>query len=161
MTPGKHKICSKVYVKVRSAACSKGHCIPADTHTHIRHLHIMHQGRTCAQDIKEWQAVTLSLRSTCRNFPLHLEPGGNFLPGDSQGGEEWFVQLCYVYFQRFVLRCRLCERNFSSVFNYFFCQIILHLVHYVYRFCGLMVRVPGYRSRGPGSIPGTTRIPEK
>jgi hypothetical protein len=23
--------------------------------------------------------------------------------------------------------------------------------------CGLVVRVPGYRSRGPGSIPGTTR----
>jgi hypothetical protein len=27
--------------------------------------------------------------------------------------------------------------------------------------CSLVVRVPGYRSRGPGSIPGTTRIPEK
>jgi hypothetical protein len=26
------------------------------------------------------------------------------------------------------------------------------------RLCGLMVRVPGYRSGGPGSIPGTTRI---
>jgi hypothetical protein len=25
------------------------------------------------------------------------------------------------------------------------------------RFCGLVVRVLGYRSRGPGSIPGTTR----
>jgi hypothetical protein len=27
--------------------------------------------------------------------------------------------------------------------------------------CGLVVIVPGYRSRGPGSIPGTTRFPEK
>jgi hypothetical protein len=27
--------------------------------------------------------------------------------------------------------------------------------------CGLMVRVPGYRSRGPGSIPGTTRSSDK
>jgi hypothetical protein len=26
------------------------------------------------------------------------------------------------------------------------------------RFCGLVVRVLGYRSGGPGSIPGTTRI---
>jgi hypothetical protein len=26
-----------------------------------------------------------------------------------------------------------------------------------YRLCGLEVRVPGYISRGPGSIPGTTR----
>jgi hypothetical protein len=28
------------------------------------------------------------------------------------------------------------------------------------RFCGLVVRVPGYRSRGPGSIPGSTRFSE-
>jgi hypothetical protein len=27
--------------------------------------------------------------------------------------------------------------------------------------CGLVVRVPGYRSRGPGSIPGATRFSEK
>jgi hypothetical protein len=29
------------------------------------------------------------------------------------------------------------------------------------RLCGLVVRVPGYRSRGPGSIPRTTRFSEK
>jgi PPE-repeat protein len=28
-------------------------------------------------------------------------------------------------------------------------------------FCGLVVGVPGYRSRGLGSIPGTTRFSEK
>jgi hypothetical protein len=27
--------------------------------------------------------------------------------------------------------------------------------------CGLVVRVPDYRSRGPGSIPGPTRFSEK
>jgi hypothetical protein len=27
--------------------------------------------------------------------------------------------------------------------------------------CGLVVRVPGYRFRGPGSIPGATRFSEK
>jgi hypothetical protein len=27
--------------------------------------------------------------------------------------------------------------------------------------CGLVVSVPGYRSRGPGSIPGATRFSEK
>jgi hypothetical protein len=27
--------------------------------------------------------------------------------------------------------------------------------------CGLVVRVPGYRSRGPGSIPSTFRFLEK
>jgi hypothetical protein len=29
------------------------------------------------------------------------------------------------------------------------------------RLCGLVVRVPGYRSRAPGSIPGSTRFPAK
>jgi hypothetical protein len=29
------------------------------------------------------------------------------------------------------------------------------------RLCGPVVRVPGYRSRGPGSIPGSTRFSEK
>jgi hypothetical protein len=27
--------------------------------------------------------------------------------------------------------------------------------------CGLVARVPGYMSRGPGSIPGATRFSEK
>jgi hypothetical protein len=27
--------------------------------------------------------------------------------------------------------------------------------------CGIVVKVPGYRSRGPVSIPGTTRFSEK
>jgi hypothetical protein len=29
------------------------------------------------------------------------------------------------------------------------------------RLCGMMVRAPDYRSRGPGSIPGVTRFSEK
>jgi hypothetical protein len=29
------------------------------------------------------------------------------------------------------------------------------------RLCGLRVRDPGYRSRGPGAIPGDTRLSEK
>jgi hypothetical protein len=29
------------------------------------------------------------------------------------------------------------------------------------RLCGLAVRVPGYKSRHPGSIPGATRLSEK
>jgi hypothetical protein len=29
------------------------------------------------------------------------------------------------------------------------------------RLCELVARVPGYRSRGPGSIPGATRFSEK
>jgi hypothetical protein len=30
-------------------------------------------------------------------------------------------------------------------------------IRYMCRLCGLVVRVLGYRSGGPGSIPGTTR----
>jgi hypothetical protein len=30
-----------------------------------------------------------------------------------------------------------------------------------YRLCGLVVRVSGYRSRGPGSIPGATIFSDK
>jgi hypothetical protein len=52
-------------------------------------------------------------------------------------------------------------------------EFSLHFLHYkklgyfmnsylcVDRLCGLVVRVLGYRSGGPGSIPGTTRFSEK
>jgi hypothetical protein len=38
----------------------------------------------------------------------------------------------------------------------------LNLCHIekVDRLCGLVVIVPGYRSRGPGSIPGATELPD-
>jgi hypothetical protein len=35
------------------------------------------------------------------------------------------------------------------------------LRYHSHRLCGLVVRVLGYRSRGPGSIPGVTRFSEK
>jgi hypothetical protein len=31
------------------------------------------------------------------------------------------------------------------------------VLYYIDRLCGLVVRVLGYRSGGPGSIPGTTK----
>jgi hypothetical protein len=37
----------------------------------------------------------------------------------------------------------------------------LSLVSTIDRLCGLVLRVPGYRSRGPGSIAGATRFSEK
>jgi hypothetical protein len=37
----------------------------------------------------------------------------------------------------------------------------LNLCYIDNRFCDLVVRVLGYRSRGPGSIPGATRYSEK
>jgi hypothetical protein len=38
---------------------------------------------------------------------------------------------------------------------------ILHIPLPYYRLCGLVVRDPGYISRGPRSIPNGTRISEK
>jgi hypothetical protein len=43
-------------------------------------------------------------------------------------------------------------------------ETTLLLRHYPFildRLCGLVVRVHGYRSRGPGSVPGATRFSEK
>jgi hypothetical protein len=40
------------------------------------------------------------------------------------------------------------------------CKVVIHIVGaciVLDRLCGLVVRVIGYRSGGPGSIPGTTR----
>jgi hypothetical protein len=38
---------------------------------------------------------------------------------------------------------------------------LIFLISYCNSLCGVVVRVPGYRSRGPGSIPGATRFSEK
>jgi hypothetical protein len=46
-------------------------------------------------------------------------------------------------------------------------ELNLYIYIYVYyveeniSICGLVVRVSGYRTRGPGSIPGATRFSEK
>jgi hypothetical protein len=46
-------------------------------------------------------------------------------------------------------------------------HVLKYLAHFYFavqftdRLCGLVVRVPGYRSRGAGSIPGATRFSEK
>jgi hypothetical protein len=42
------------------------------------------------------------------------------------------------------------------------CDVYLYAVSYFSdRFCGLVVRAPGYRSRGSGSILGATRFLDK
>jgi hypothetical protein len=39
--------------------------------------------------------------------------------------------------------------------------IIMIIIIIIIHLCGLVVRVPGYRYRGPSSIPGATRFSEK
>jgi hypothetical protein len=41
------------------------------------------------------------------------------------------------------------------------CPLLEIPAHRIDRLCGLVVRVPGYRSGGPGSLPGPTRFSEK
>jgi hypothetical protein len=47
-------------------------------------------------------------------------------------------------------------RGFTLILSEIICLIINYAGLY-----GVVVRVLGYRSRGPGSIPGTTRFSEK
>jgi hypothetical protein len=48
-------------------------------------------------------------------------------------------------------------RNIGATFNYLFLKAVGFHDH----LCGLVVRVPGYRSRGLGSIYSSTRFSEK
>jgi hypothetical protein len=45
--------------------------------------------------------------------------------------------------------------------QFFLSLLLLALWPYTYRLCGLVVRVPGYRSRDPALIPGALRLSEK
>jgi hypothetical protein len=56
--------------------------------------------------------------------------------------------------------CRRAKLLNLSVLHEDAMDILLPL-HFWDRLCGLVVRVPGYRSRGPGSIPSATRFSEK
>jgi hypothetical protein len=55
-----------------------------------------------------------------------------------------------------IAQCPTVASECSSVTVFF-----LFSLNYNDRLCGLAVRVLGYRSGGPGSIPGTTRKKEK
>jgi hypothetical protein len=55
---------------------------------------------------------------------------------------------------RFKTHCRFFYFLFILFIYFFFFAICIRL-------CGLLVRVSGCRSRGPGSIPGSTRLSEK
>jgi hypothetical protein len=46
------------------------------------------------------------------------------------------------------------------LFHISFKFLLVFYIYIFYRLCGLVDRVLGYRSGGPGSIPGTTRFSE-
>jgi hypothetical protein len=77
-------------------------------------------------------------------------------------GTNW-IYICYVEERRPPLRS---SGQSSWLHNWDMC--FLWSTNWIYmcyveedRLCGLVVRVLNYRSRGPGSIPGTTRFSEK
>jgi hypothetical protein len=66
--------------------------------------------------------------------------------------------------------CATCEAAVVELGPYAFilsCNYIYITINIIYSsigkgcLCGLVVRVPAYRFRGPGSIPGATRFSEK
>jgi hypothetical protein len=56
------------------------------------------------------------------------------------------------------ISCILCSVN--NIQNTLFLFIFVFLNEIKDRLCGLVVRVPGYRSRGPGSDSGSARFSE-
>jgi hypothetical protein len=63
---------------------------------------------------------------------------------------------------RFETQARYLQIFLFALFQTFrlqwdFVNILIRRISYSYRLCGLVVRILGYRSWGPGSIPGTTR----
>jgi hypothetical protein len=49
----------------------------------------------------------------------------------------------------------------GAIYAYMASGIIINIDDIIDRFCSLVVRFSCYRSRGPGSIPGSTRFSEK
>jgi hypothetical protein len=92
-------------------------------------------------------ALATSLSSTSATSSMHI----------------WLVNLSWYYLQ--TARCIKCDVNVHNVGLHFLDKIYasVNLTSWVLtdRLCGLVVRVPGYRSRGRGSIPGATRLSEK
>jgi hypothetical protein len=56
------------------------------------------------------------------------------------------------------------SREYHTTYTtlYIYIKPVLNFIHIFFGpFCGLVVRVPGYTSRGPVSIPGATTFSEK
>jgi hypothetical protein len=69
--------------------------------------------------------------------------------------EHVFLELSNIY-----LNCDI--KSFSACYGFIYGFTDFMVVYaYIDRLCGLVVRLSGYRSRGPSSIPGDTRFSEK
>jgi hypothetical protein len=84
-------------------------------------------------------------------FAYFNKHGSRKLCGDCARDIE-FLLLLY-----FALPHQISAAHFSLNFEILNYQNFVLLYNVVDRLCGLVVKVLGYRSGGPGSIPGTTR----
>jgi hypothetical protein len=58
-----------------------------------------------------------------------------------------------IYYKMYMWNTISCEAGKKHILF----KSVYYSIYYIDRLCGLVVRVLGYRSGGPGSIPGTTR----
>jgi hypothetical protein len=79
----------------------------------------------------------------------------------------YFIPLSKEYVTTFCLNMFLClcvsasVRSISTVLAFTLTKECMVSPSSLDRLCGLVVRNPGYISRGPGSIPGATGFSEK
>jgi hypothetical protein len=77
------------------------------------------------------------------------------VPRKCEGTFNLFLKYVMQYYTFSVLASKLAHRMYLILI------LLLRLIHTDDRLCGLVVRVSVYRSRGPVSIPCTTRFSEK
>jgi hypothetical protein len=114
---------------------------------------------------EEFAAVTVNSSGTqCRavwrkltDFRINIWPPSSRLRvSQTRNYVNHRVSFIYRTTRRYGPQVRSIQMHFNS------CNWICNRMKLVGdRLCGLVVRVLGYRSGGPGSIPGTTRIKKK
>jgi hypothetical protein len=83
-----------------------------------------------------------------------------------QAGERQFSDHGSLLLGKFTTPTPRSDKRSVSIFKINVTDVYAHLcfrrdIGLMDHLCGLVVRVPGYRSRSPGSIPGATRFSEK
>jgi hypothetical protein len=82
------------------------------------------------------------------HWPLFLGVSDSLF--DNSGSRFLFANTFVSFFKDNIIRAA----DMKPVF-------VTHILNFIDLLCGLVVRVPGYRSRGPVSIPEATRFSEK
>jgi hypothetical protein len=108
---------------------------------------------------------TRNLTASCRRIRSHFNTAQ-----ECKSSWLWIRRLFSVFWNAIpcslVCVAKLCDyettrpKRYSMFLNLQYHSKLDKMISQKDRLCGLVVRVPLYRSRGPGSIPGTTRFSE-